>query len=292
MTDVPETTRKIHRQLRKRNDTWPISLPVGHRGVPKSFGSEPELKLASDSGDLPKLENGGGRLFINQEKDPRENMRSGGDSKVSNHACPKCTAETLLLKIDPFRVQPQGPETSKRNCPESGTFTERRVRSQSTQLESRSAIAKSGLAQRSKSFGGNLQRCNNATVEGENGSLGRHVLDQRKEATLRRHYYPEGGWGYVIVTCSALVHFLGVGLQLAAPGAWHVTAEVKFHHPALHSAASSRRLERNLAHHFFHPMKSVKKIEKTSEAGESDRVNYRRNLPDNKSSKIERYLLG
>ncbi|EFN84991.1 hypothetical protein EAI_17332, partial [Harpegnathos saltator] len=53
---------------------------------------------------------------------------------------------------------------------------------------------------------------------------------------LRRHYYPEGGWGYVIVTCSMLVHFLGVGLQLAAPGTWHVTAELKFRHPPLHSA--------------------------------------------------------
>ncbi|KAK2579599.1 hypothetical protein KPH14_010893 [Odynerus spinipes] len=60
--------------------------------------------------------------------------------------------------------------------------------------------------------------------------------DLRKEATLRRHYYPEGGWGYVIVTCSMLVHFLGIGLQFAAPGSWHVTAELKFHHPPLHSA--------------------------------------------------------
>ena len=41
------------------------------------------------------------------------------------------------------------------------------------------------------------------------------VCDPRKTATLYRHYYPEGGWGYVIVTCSVLVSVLGQGLQLS-----------------------------------------------------------------------------
>ena len=71
-----------------------------------------------------------------------------------------------------------------------------------------------------------------------NPVLCRPINDVRKEATLRRHYYPEGGWGYVIVTCSALVHFLGIGLQLAAPGSWYLTAELVFHQPALHSAGN------------------------------------------------------
>jgi hypothetical protein len=40
------------------------------------------------------------------------------------------------------------------------------------------------------------------------------ILDPRKTATLRRHYYPEGGWGWVVVGCSVGVHVLNHGLQL------------------------------------------------------------------------------
>lgn len=43
------------------------------------------------------------------------------------------------------------------------------------------------------------------------------ALDPRKKTTLGRHYYPEGGWGWVVVTCSVVVHLLGHGLQLAWP---------------------------------------------------------------------------
>ncbi|KAF4522125.1 hypothetical protein B566_EDAN012587 [Ephemera danica] len=32
---------------------------------------------------------------------------------------------------------------------------------------------------------------------------------------LWQHYYPEGGWGWIVVTCAALVHALGHGLQLS-----------------------------------------------------------------------------
>ncbi|KAK9874588.1 hypothetical protein WA026_005422 [Henosepilachna vigintioctopunctata] len=41
-------------------------------------------------------------------------------------------------------------------------------------------------------------------------------LDARKSATLRRHYYPEGSWGWVVVVCSVLVHLLNHGLQLSS----------------------------------------------------------------------------
>nr|CAI5821336.1 unnamed protein product [Callosobruchus analis] len=39
-------------------------------------------------------------------------------------------------------------------------------------------------------------------------------LDARKAATLRRHYYPEGGWGFIVAVCGVLVHVLNHGLQL------------------------------------------------------------------------------
>jgi len=32
---------------------------------------------------------------------------------------------------------------------------------------------------------------------------------------LWRHYYPEGGWGYMVVNCSVLVQILNHGLQLS-----------------------------------------------------------------------------
>ncbi|RZF40087.1 hypothetical protein LSTR_LSTR002490 [Laodelphax striatellus] len=32
---------------------------------------------------------------------------------------------------------------------------------------------------------------------------------------LRRHYYPEGGWGWAVITASVLVHLLSHGLQLS-----------------------------------------------------------------------------
>mgnify|MGYP005984650319 FL=1 len=40
-------------------------------------------------------------------------------------------------------------------------------------------------------------------------------LDARKTTTLRRHYYLEGGWGWVVVVCSVLVHVLNHGVQLS-----------------------------------------------------------------------------
>lgn len=41
------------------------------------------------------------------------------------------------------------------------------------------------------------------------------ILDPRKVATLSRHYYPEGGWGWVILGCCVIVHVLNHGLQLS-----------------------------------------------------------------------------
>ena len=32
--------------------------------------------------------------------------------------------------------------------------------------------------------------------------------------TLKQHYYPEGGWGWVIVTVAILVNIIAVGTQV------------------------------------------------------------------------------
>ena len=36
-----------------------------------------------------------------------------------------------------------------------------------------------------------------------------------KSATFRQHYYPEGGWGWVICFCCFLVNIFTTGLQLS-----------------------------------------------------------------------------
>lgn len=158
------------------------------------------------------------------------------------HACPKCKSHGFLeLQIDPFRSPVerglQQPQRGKNNCVESGTFPDRRFCSRSTTYDCRRNLDKS-FERRTKSFAGNLLE----HVEPNESPTRTHpTIDHKKEMMLRRHYYPEGGWGYVVVTCSALVHFIGIGLQLAAPGSWHVTADRKFHHPALHSAGKQIR---------------------------------------------------
>ncbi|XP_045469603.1 uncharacterized protein LOC123677135 [Harmonia axyridis] len=40
-------------------------------------------------------------------------------------------------------------------------------------------------------------------------------LDARKSATLKKHYYLEGGWGWIIVVCSVIVNVLNHGVQLS-----------------------------------------------------------------------------
>lgn len=41
-------------------------------------------------------------------------------------------------------------------------------------------------------------------------------LSARKRATLQRHYYPEGDWGWVIVVTAVVVHLVNHGFQLSA----------------------------------------------------------------------------
>lgn len=43
----------------------------------------------------------------------------------------------------------------------------------------------------------------------------RRVAPANVGRLLRRHYYPEAGWGWVVVTCASLVHVLNHGTQLS-----------------------------------------------------------------------------
>lgn len=159
-------------------------------------------------------------------------------SKGDRHVCTKCTSEGLLRsQIDPFR----SPSRTKRNATATKAHDFRR--DDSIKREKEEAYDK----RRDKDIwyaGCLIGEAKKLDRQSKNDGLcpARPAIDFRKEATLGRHYYPEGGWGYVIVTCSVLVHFIGVGLQLAAPGCWHITAERKFRHPPLHSAGKKSNI--------------------------------------------------
>lgn len=53
---------------------------------------------------------------------------------------------------------------------------------------------------------------------------------------LCRHYYPEGGWGWVITVVGTLMHLLGPGLQFSVPATVALPAKIKFYHSPLHTA--------------------------------------------------------
>lgn len=160
-------------------------------------------------------------------------------SRRDRHACYKCTSESVLRsQIDPFRSPSAAMAMGAR--PRAADFglpfgRKRRARAERGEASWHEMTCLIGEARIGDAAGRKLGGGGGAGV-GCGASPARPAADLRKEATLRRHYYPEGGWGYVVVTCSVLVHFLGVGLQLAAPGVWHITAELKFRHPPLHSA--------------------------------------------------------
>ncbi|XP_070167308.1 uncharacterized protein [Polyergus mexicanus] len=160
-------------------------------------------------------------------------------SKGDHHACLKCTSERLLRsQIDPFH----SPSRCKKNNDLTAVKAHGFRRYDSIKREKREA--RDNRQNKDIWYAGCLiggtKNVNGKKLDRQSKDDGllpaRTPIDFRKEATLGRHYYPEGGWGYVIVTCSVLVHFIGVGLQLAAPGCWHITAERKFRHPPLHSA--------------------------------------------------------
>jgi hypothetical protein len=39
--------------------------------------------------------------------------------------------------------------------------------------------------------------------------------DEMKQATIRQHYYPEGGWGFVVLIVAILVQIMSHGLQMS-----------------------------------------------------------------------------
>lgn len=43
----------------------------------------------------------------------------------------------------------------------------------------------------------------------------RRKKEEMKQATIRQHYYPEGGWGFIVLIVAILVQIISHGLQLS-----------------------------------------------------------------------------
>lgn len=52
-------------------------------------------------------------------------------------------------------------------------------------------------------------------VPGSNNNNNKHHVNQCTSNTIRQHYYPEGGWGWVIVVVALLEQILTHGLHMA-----------------------------------------------------------------------------
>ncbi|XP_050099767.1 uncharacterized protein LOC126579992 [Anopheles aquasalis] len=55
-----------------------------------------------------------------------------------------------------------------------------------------------------------------------------------KVSTLRRHYYPEGSWGWIVLAVATVQAILNHGVQLAGP-LYLLPAGQRFHQPAVNS---------------------------------------------------------
>lgn len=53
------------------------------------------------------------------------------------------------------------------------------------------------------------------------------MADLRQLFTMKQHYYPEGGWGWVVLVCAVLVHIVNHGF-LNSAGIFYVEILGKF----------------------------------------------------------------
>lgn len=85
-----------------------------------------------------------------------------------------------------------------------------------------------------------------AAAETSKGTVpGARAAQLQARRLLCRHYYLEGGWGWVVTTCSVLVHILSHGMQLAC-SQLVTPASRKFQVPAIHAAGKRIFVKINL----------------------------------------------
>jgi len=58
-------------------------------------------------------------------------------------------------------------------------------------------------------------------------------LRRLDQSAVRTHFYPEGGWGWIVCACAFLAHVTTSGAQLSA-GALHIVLSNKFQDSSAH----------------------------------------------------------
>uniref|UniRef100_A0A182SQ51 Uncharacterized protein n=1 Tax=Anopheles maculatus TaxID=74869 RepID=A0A182SQ51_9DIPT len=105
--------------------------------------------------------------------------------------------------------------------------------------------ATGGAATTSTTNGGTTAIITNVTCN-EHGCLSGQAA--AKASTLRRHYYPEGSWGWLVLAVGTLQAILNHGVQLSGP-LYLLPAGERFHQPAVNSCGKFTIQRRCLLDH-------------------------------------------
>jgi hypothetical protein len=96
--------------------------------------------------------------------------------------------------------------------------------------------------------------CSQVLNERDMNSLHKTVPALRRHdvntATIRQHYYPEGGWGWIVCACGFLVHVFTTGMQFSY-GVLYLEA-VKIHGRESAMDAGNAQANFTLPSHFTH----------------------------------------
>nr|XP_012147924.1 PREDICTED: uncharacterized protein LOC105663477 isoform X1 [Megachile rotundata] len=187
------------------------------------------------------------QTLVGEANDPR---RSSNDAKTVVARSPRVSPEKMIRPKEQWASHNESHETDPSKEPlmdkrltqrqkkarkEEDCLSERR-RSSTTitpkmmrRRFSEQLILEGGL--------GSVNDCEDLVEEPEEGAEEESLtaINARKRITLKKHYYPEGGWGHVIVLVAVLVQVICHGLQLSA-GVLLVPAVQTFHWRIEHAA--------------------------------------------------------
>lgn len=161
------------------------------------------------AGDRQDASDEHGRIVAARASDTRAKDAANEKTDRGRHGhvvCPKVNRKARVMSISRARSWPLLESRAKRNCGATKDMLPVNTSKRTVENDEKNCHPQSGSPQ----------------------------VQARR--LLSRHYYPEGGWGWVVTVVSTLVHLLGPGLQLSIPATLALPATVKFYHHPLHTA--------------------------------------------------------
>lgn len=169
------------------------------------------------------------------------NIDEGGNSKVSRRRSPRLPKKYISMEEPYLRFQPVlinnvpiNTNSMKENLSSHYHFHEEKDQLSSTQsnsssngrLQSSGHSSNNNTSGNSSAGGGNFSppsdhfRSPLAPFDRHHSSGG-GSSSQNSSSTITQHYYPEGGWGYMILITSTICHVLTCGFQLSFSVLWN-----------------------------------------------------------------------